>query len=50
MFADFDKPMCGLVSEDQFHRVLHTLGLADLTTPSELDAIIKRFQVRSIQN
>lgn len=45
MFEDFDRPQCGLVSENQFHRVLHTLGLANITTPSELDAIVKRFEV-----
>ncbi|CAL8106536.1 unnamed protein product [Orchesella dallaii] len=45
MFADFDKPQCGLVSVNQFHRVLHTLGLASIVTTSELEAIIKRFSV-----
>ncbi|XP_021944128.2 uncharacterized protein LOC110842654 [Folsomia candida] len=45
MFQDFDQPQTGLVSVNQFHRVLHTLGLADLVTTSELEAIIKRFGV-----
>lgn len=49
MFADFDKPQCGLVSTDQFHRVLHTLGLASITTTSELEAIIKRFSVSNLR-
>jgi hypothetical protein len=45
MFQDFDIPQAGLVSVDQFHRVLHTLLLADIVTVSELEAIIKRFGV-----
>lgn len=49
MFQDFDQPQTGLVSVNQFHRVLHTLGLADLVTTSELEAIIKRFGVSSIK-
>jgi len=48
MFQDFDKPQTGLVSEDQFHRVLHTLNLANTATTSELEAIIKRFLVCTI--
>ena len=49
MFVDFDVSCTGLVSEDQFHRVLHTIGLADIVSHDELDAIMKRFCV-SFQN
>lgn len=48
MFQDFDKPQCGLVSENQFHRVLHTLGLANIVTTSELESIMKKFQVSKL--
>jgi hypothetical protein len=45
MFQDFDVPQAGLVSNNQFHRVIHTLGLASIVTMSELEAIVKRFGV-----
>jgi len=51
MFQDFDIPQAGLVSVDQFHRVLHTLGLAHIVTNSEMEAIFKKFGViRGLKN
>ena len=47
MFFDFDQPQNGLVSQDQFHRVLHTVGLAEILTQRELEAICKKFLVRN---
>ena len=47
MFFDFDQPQHGLVSQDQFHRVLHTVGLAEILTQREFEAICKKFLVRN---